>query len=66
MYDLTQKFKVGQTNFKSLNDDIKLDIQLGEHNSNELLNILTNNGQVTHFVEKIPSVNDIFIQTVSK
>ena len=65
MYDLTQKFKVGQTNFKSLNDDIKLDIQLGEHNSNELLNILTNNGQVTHFVEKITSVNDIFIQTVS-
>ncbi len=65
MYDLTQKFKVGQTNFKSLNDDIKLDIQLGEHHSNELLSILTKNGQVTHFVEKIPSVNDIFIQTVS-
>ena len=65
MYDLTQKFKVSQTNFKSLNDDIKLDIQLGEHHSNELLSILTKNGQVTHFVEKIPSVNDIFIQTVS-
>ncbi|WP_339887978.1 ABC transporter ATP-binding protein [uncultured Flavobacterium sp.] len=65
MYDLTQKFKVGQTNFKSLNDDIKLDIQLGAHNSNELLSILTKNGQVTHFLEKIPSVNDIFIQTVS-
>jgi ABC-2 type transport system ATP-binding protein len=32
---------------------------------NELLNILTQRGQVTHFVEKIPSVNDIFIQTVS-
>jgi ABC-2 type transport system ATP-binding protein len=29
------------------------------------LSILTKNGQVTHFVEKIPSVNDIFIQTVS-
>lgn len=65
MYDLSQKFKVGQTNFKSLNDDIKLDIQLGEHNSSELLSILIKNGQVTHFVEKIPSVNDIFIQTVS-
>jgi ABC-2 type transport system ATP-binding protein len=65
MYDLTQKFKVTQTNFKSLNDDIKLDIQLGEHNSNELLSILTKNGQVIHFMEKIPSVNDIFIQTVS-
>ncbi|WP_338378580.1 ATP-binding cassette domain-containing protein [uncultured Flavobacterium sp.] len=66
MYDLTQKFKVGQTNFKSLNDDIKLEVQLGEHHSTELLNILTRNGQVTHFVEKIPSVNDIFIQSVSK
>lgn len=65
MYDLTQKFTVGQTNFKSLNEDIKLEVQLGEHHSNELLHILTKNGQVTHFVEKIPSVNDIFIQSVS-
>ena len=66
MYDLTQKFTVEQTNFKSLNNDIKLNIQLGEHHSNELLNVLTKNGQVTHFVEKIPSVNDIFIQAVSQ
>lgn len=66
MYDLTQKFAVATTNFKSLNDDIKLDIQLGNHESNELLSILTKNGQVTHFVEKIPSVNDIFIQSVSQ
>ena len=66
MYDLTQKFTVGQANFKSLNDDLKLEIQLGSASSNELLHILTQRGQVTHFVEKIPSVNDIFIQTVSK
>jgi len=66
MYQLTQKFTVGQTNFKSLNEDLKLEVQLGNHNSNELLAILTEFGQVTHFVEKIPSVNDIFIQTVSQ
>lgn len=66
MYQLTQKFTVGQTDFKSLDNDVKLEVQLGEHNSNELLSILTSFGQVTHFVEKIPSVNDIFIQTVSK
>ena len=66
MVHLTQKFTIGQTNFKSLNDDLKLEVQLGEHSSNELLSILTQFGQVTHFVEKIPSVNDIFIQTVSK
>ena len=66
MVQLTQKFKVGSTNFISLNDDIKLEVELGNLNSNELLSILTNFGQVTHFVEKIPSVNDIFIQSVSK
>ena len=65
MYDITQKFTVGQTNFKSLNDELKLEIQLGNAAPNELLNILTQRGQVTHFLEKIPSVNDIFIKTVS-
>ncbi|MFI0426677.1 MAG: ABC transporter ATP-binding protein, partial [Flavobacterium sp.] len=52
MVHLTQKFTIGQTNFKSLNDDLKLEVQLGEHSSNELLSILTQFGQVTHFVEK--------------
>ena len=66
MYDITQKFTVGQTNFKSLNNELKLGIQLGNATPNELLNILTQRGQVTHFVEKIPSVTDIFIQTVSE
>ena len=66
MYDITQKFKVGQTNFKSLNNELKLEIQLGNATPNELLNILTQRGQVTHFVEKIPSVTDIFIKTVTE
>lgn len=66
MFDITQKFTVGQANFKSLNDELKLEIQLGDKTPNELLHVLTQRGQVTHFVEKIPSVNDIFIKTVSK
>ncbi|MFD2909516.1 ABC transporter ATP-binding protein [Flavobacterium ardleyense] len=65
MFQLTLKFKIAQTYFKSLNDDLKLEVQLGNYNQNDLLAILTNFGQVTHFVEKIPSVNDIFIQSVS-
>lgn len=65
MYELTQKFTLQQTNFKSLNDELKLEVQLGNETPNTLLHLLTQNGQVTHFVEKIPSVNDIFIQTVS-
>jgi ABC-2 type transport system ATP-binding protein len=65
MFDLTQKFKVAPADFKSLNNELKLEVQLGNATSNELLHILTQKGQVTHFVEKIPSVNDIFIKTVS-
>jgi ABC-2 type transport system ATP-binding protein len=66
MFDITQKHTVSQTNFKSLNNELKLEINLGKATPNALLNILTQRGQVTHFVEKIPSVNDIFIQTVSQ
>ena len=65
MYDITQKFTVLPANFKSLGDELKLEIQINNATPNELLNILTQRGQVTHFVEKIPSVNDIFIQTVT-
>ena len=66
MYDITQKFTVSPANFKSLGKELKLEIQLGNAMPNELLQVLTQRGQVTHFVEKIPSVNDIFIQTVSE
>ncbi len=66
MFDLTQKFKLTQSNFKSLNDELKLDVEIGNAPPNELLNVLTSRGQVTHFVEKIPTVNDIFIQAVSQ
>jgi len=66
MLAITQNYTIQPTNFKSLNNELKLEINLGNSLPNELLNILTSKGQVTHFVEKIPSVNDIFIQTVSK
>jgi len=65
MYDLSQKFKLSQTDFKSLNDELKLEIKLGTSTPNELLTTLVQRGQVTHFVEKIPSMNDIFIKTVT-
>jgi ABC-2 type transport system ATP-binding protein len=66
MFDLTQKFTVNPAHFKSLNKELKLEVNLGSATSNELLHVLTQRGQVTHFVEKIPSVNDIFIQTVTQ
>ncbi len=65
LYDISQKFTLAPAQFKSLNNELKLEVQLGNASPNELLNILTQRGQVTHFMEKIPSVNDIFIQTVT-
>ena len=65
MYDITQKFTLAPAQFKSLNNELKLEVQLGNVSPNQLLHILTQRGQVTHFMEKIPSVNDIFIQTVT-
>ncbi|AJA69180.1 ATP-binding cassette domain-containing protein [Myroides odoratimimus] len=64
--ELSDKFKFESTRFKSLNNEVQLEVDLGTKMPNELLNILSVNGQVTHFVEKLPTVNDIFIQSVSK
>lgn len=65
--EINQKFKSVPASFKSLDNELKLEIQLDAFvTSRELLNFLTQKGDVTYFVEKIPSVNDIFIQTVSK
>ena len=62
---LNDKFELTDANFKSIDDDLKLNIKLKNGDtSNDLLSYLTSKGQVNHFVEVIPSVNDIFIQTV--
>jgi len=62
---IEDKFEISPATFKSLNDDLKLNIKLNAHDSsNELLSFLTSKAEVHHFVEVIPSANDIFIQTV--
>lgn len=62
---LSEKFSVSPAEFKTLNDDLKLNIKLSENESaNNLLSYLTTKGQVSHFVEVIPSASDIFIQAV--
>ena len=63
--ELSHKFNVSEANFKTLEDELKLNIKLQQDDKpNDLLSYLTSKGEVSHFVELIPSVNDIFIQTV--
>ncbi|TNJ42874.1 ATP-binding cassette domain-containing protein [Tamlana fucoidanivorans] len=63
--ELSDKFSVTKADFKSLENELKFNIKLhsGEK-PNDLLTFLTSKGEVSHFVELIPSVNDIFIQTI--
>jgi len=62
---IENKFDILPASFRNLNNDIKLNIKLNANDSsNDLLSFLTSKAEVNHFVEVIPSVNDIFIQTV--
>ena len=62
---LSSKFDITPANFKTLDDELKLNIKIqGSETPNDLLSYLTSKGHLTHFVELIPSANDIFIQTV--
>ncbi|QTD38364.1 ATP-binding cassette domain-containing protein [Polaribacter batillariae] len=64
---LKENFKVSAADFKLLNDGLTLNVQLNENNSaNDLLSFLTSRGEVQHFVELIPSANDIFIEAIHK
>lgn len=66
LQDLSQKFIVSKANFKSIETDLKLRLQIEPGASpNDLLQYLLTRGRVNHFVEVIPTVNDIFIKTVT-
>jgi ABC-2 type transport system ATP-binding protein len=63
--EIGNHFKYSKADFKSLEDDLKLNIELGSTDSpSDLLAFLNKSAQINHFVEVIPNANDIFIQTV--
>jgi len=64
---INDRFEVLPATFKNIHDDIKLNIKISPNESpNELLSFLTSKAEVHHFVEVIPSANDIFIETVKR
>ena len=65
--DIKQRFEVQPATFKSINNELQYRIKISEDaQPNELLSYLAAKGQVTHFVEVVPTANDIFIQTVNE
>ena len=60
--ELKTHFEVKEAYFKSLYDELKINIKKKETQTvNELLQYLTTKGEITHFVENIPTVDEIFI-----
>jgi len=62
---LAQKFSVSPGEFKSFDGASSLRVKLNDKDSpNDLLHYLTSLGMVSHFVEVVPTVNEIFIEFV--
>ncbi|MDH3322773.1 MAG: ATP-binding cassette domain-containing protein [Flavobacteriaceae bacterium] len=67
LQDLKTNFDVSPASFKSLEDDLKLRIQLKNGaSSSDLIQYLNSRAVINHYVEVIPSANDIFIQAVKQ
>ena len=63
--DLTSKFEISPAYFKTLEDDLKLNIRLNEGDtSKDLISYLSSKASINHFVEVIPSASEIFIRAV--
>ena len=64
---LQNKFNTELANFKAIDEQLKLKISLDKQVApNELLSFLTERAQVVRFNEVIPSVNEIFIKTITE
>jgi ABC-2 type transport system ATP-binding protein len=64
-HTIAERFDIATADFKSLEDDLKLNIKLAPNDSSDdLLAFLSQNASVNHYKELIPNASQIFIQTV--
>jgi ABC-2 type transport system ATP-binding protein len=67
LQDLKIKFEVTSASFKSLENDLKLNIKLkSKETSSDLIKYLNSKATINHYIEVIPSANDIFIRAVKQ
>lgn len=63
---IAEKFEISDASFRSLEDELKLNIKIKDNDSTSLITFLNANATVSRFVEIIPTANDIFIQAVNQ
>ena len=62
---LELKYQTKDPTFRTVGDNLRMNIKLRpDQSSDELINLLNRNSKLIHFKEVIPSVNDIFINSV--
>lgn len=61
---ISEKFHIIESDFNTDNKSMEFSVQLQNSDTSQFLNFLGNRAHIHHFVETIPSANDIFIQTV--
>lgn len=64
---LEKRFEIYPATFKTINDELQYKVKIPSSISpNDFVNYLTSLGQLTHFVEVVPTANDIFIESIQK
>ena len=64
---LKERFELFPASFKSIDNELQYKVKLPDSSSrNDFVNYLTGLGELTHFVEVVPSASDIFIETIQK
>ncbi len=62
--ELAEKFNLSSTKFDPNEKQLDFTVQLPDNNSGEMLAYLSNRANINHFVETVPSANEIFIKNV--
>lgn len=62
--ELSEKFEITKSEYHSAEKQLDFTVQLPTSDSKGLLGFLANKATVNQFVEKVPSANEIFIQTI--
>ena len=62
---LNLEYETFAPTFRTIGDNLRMNIRLvSDQNSDKLINLLNSNSRLIHFKEVIPSVNEIFINSV--
>ena len=62
--EIGEKFEIQDANFRSLYNELKLNVKINGEDSTKLVQYLNSKALINHFIEIVPSASDIFIQAV--